>query len=107
VQQVAVAVTEDRAAAREWARPELVPFVNSPVYANMFAAAGYPQRGDGFPTDELVDALVISGSQEAIICELARRAERDDVFATHIPGPDPDAEMGVLLSALVTAASRS
>lgn len=106
VQQVAVAVTEDRAAAREWARPHLVPFVNSPDFAAMFASAGYPQHGDGFATDELLDALVISGSRETITEELARRAARDEVFATHIPGPEPDAEMGVLLSALATVAAR-
>jgi alkanesulfonate monooxygenase SsuD/methylene tetrahydromethanopterin reductase-like flavin-dependent oxidoreductase (luciferase family) len=107
VHQVAIAITEDRAAAREWARPELVRFVNSPVYANMFAAAGYPQPGDGTVTDELLDALVISGSPDAITEELARRATRDEVFATHIPGPDPDAELDVLLSVLATVASRT
>ena len=106
VAQVAVAVTEDRAAAREWARPHLVPFVNSPVYATMFAAAGYPQPGDGGVTDELLDALVISGSQQAITEELARRASVDEVFATHIPGPDPGTEMDSLLASLATVAAR-
>jgi 5,10-methylenetetrahydromethanopterin reductase len=106
VQQVAVAVTEDRAAARAWARPHLVPFVNSPVYATMFAAAGYPQPGDGGVTDQLLDALVISGSEESVTEELARRASVDEVFATHIPGPDPDSELDVLLSALAAVAAR-
>jgi alkanesulfonate monooxygenase SsuD/methylene tetrahydromethanopterin reductase-like flavin-dependent oxidoreductase (luciferase family) len=105
VQQVAVAVTEDRAAAREWARPHLVSFVNSPVYATMFAAAGFPQPGDGGVTDDLLDALVISGSPESITEELARRAAVDEVFATHIPGPDPQAELDVLLRALASAAA--
>jgi 5,10-methylenetetrahydromethanopterin reductase len=107
VQQVAVAVTPDRAEAREWARPHLVGFVNSPVYANMFAGAGYPQPGDGVVTDDLLDALVICGSQESITEELARRAAVDEVFATHIPGPNPDIEMDVLLSALATVAART
>ncbi|WP_198145504.1 LLM class flavin-dependent oxidoreductase [Frankia sp. EAN1pec] len=107
VQQVAVAVTENRAQALEWARPHLVPFVNSPVYATMFAEAGYPQPGDGIVTDELLDALIISGSPESIIEELAHRAEVDEVFATHIPGPDADAEIDVVLRILATAASRS
>lgn len=106
VQQVAVAVTEDHAAARAWARPRLAPFVNSPVYATMFAAAGYPQPGDGSVTDDLLDALVISGSAESITEELARRAAVDEVFATHIPGPDPHAEMDVLLKVLATVAAR-
>jgi 5,10-methylenetetrahydromethanopterin reductase len=106
VQQVAVAVTEDRATARKWARPRLVPFVNSPVYAAMFAGAGYPQPGHGAVTDELLDALVISGSREAITEELARRAAQDEVFATHIAGPDPDAELDILLSALAAVAAR-
>ena len=107
VQQVTVAVTPDRAEAREWARPHLVGFVNSPVYANMFAEAGYPQPGDGVVTDDLLDALVICGSQESITEELARRAAVDEVFATHIPGPNPDIEMDVLLSALATVAART
>jgi alkanesulfonate monooxygenase SsuD/methylene tetrahydromethanopterin reductase-like flavin-dependent oxidoreductase (luciferase family) len=107
VQQVAVAVTEDPAAAREWARPHLVPFVNSPVYASMFAAAGLPQGGDGSVTDDLLDALVISGSEESITEELARRATVDEVFATHIPGPDPQDEMDILLRALATVAAGS
>jgi alkanesulfonate monooxygenase SsuD/methylene tetrahydromethanopterin reductase-like flavin-dependent oxidoreductase (luciferase family) len=104
VQQVSVAVTENRAQALEWARPHLVPFVNSPVYATMFAAAGYPQCGNGTVTDDLLDALVICGSQEAIAEELARRAEVDEVFATLMAGPDADAEMDVLLRAVATAA---
>jgi 5,10-methylenetetrahydromethanopterin reductase len=104
VQQVSVAATENREQALEWARPHLVPFVNAPVYATMFAAAGYPQAGDGTVTDELLDALVISGSQEAIADELARRAAVDDVFATLMSGPDVDAEMDVLLHALAAAA---
>jgi 5,10-methylenetetrahydromethanopterin reductase len=104
VQQVAVAVTDDRAAALEWARPHLVPFVNSPAFAAMFAEAGYPQPGDGVVTDDLLDALVISGSEESITKELARRATVDEVFATHVPGPDPRGEMDVLLAALATAA---
>ncbi|HEY0576975.1 MAG TPA: hypothetical protein VGD73_22955 [Pseudonocardia sp.] len=57
-------------------------------------------------TDDLLDALVISGSQEAITEELARLASVDEVFATHIPGPDPHTEMGSLLAALATVAAR-
>jgi 5,10-methylenetetrahydromethanopterin reductase len=104
VQQVGVAVTEDRAQAWDWARPELARFLKTSAYTTMFAAAGYPQPADGTVTDELLDALVISGSEEEITEELARRATVDDVFATHIPGPDPDAEMDILLRALATAA---
>ena len=72
----------------------------------MFAAAGYPQPGDGGVTDQLLDALVISGSEESVTEELARRASVDEVFATHIPGPDPDSELDVLLSALAAVAAR-
>jgi alkanesulfonate monooxygenase SsuD/methylene tetrahydromethanopterin reductase-like flavin-dependent oxidoreductase (luciferase family) len=89
VAQAAVVVTEDRAAAREWARPHLVRFVQSPVYATMFAAAGFLQGDDDDVTDDLLGALVISGSEETITEELARRATVDEVFATHIPQPDP------------------
>ena len=104
VQQVAVAATESREQAVEWARPHVTPFVNKPVYASMFAAAGYPQAGDGTVTDELLDALVISGSQDAIADELARRAAVDEVFATLMSGREADAEMDVLLRALAAAA---
>lgn len=106
LQQVAVAVTEDPAQAREWARPQLVPFLNAPVYTNMFAAAGYPQPGNGQATDELIDALVIHGTEAQITDELARRAEVDDVIATHFPGPDPEAEEAVLLRAIASASFR-
>jgi alkanesulfonate monooxygenase SsuD/methylene tetrahydromethanopterin reductase-like flavin-dependent oxidoreductase (luciferase family) len=106
VQQVAVAVTEDRAAAREWARPHLVRFVKSPVYAAMFAAAGFPQPGDGTVSDDLLDALVLCGSQDSIAEELARRAAVDEVFATHIPGPNPQIEMDGLLHVLATVAGQ-
>lgn len=100
VQQVAVAVTDDREAAREWARPQLVPFVKTKAFADMFAQAGYPQRGDGSVTDELIDALLISGTEDEIVEELANRASTDEVFATHVPGPDPDGELEVLLRAI-------
>jgi alkanesulfonate monooxygenase SsuD/methylene tetrahydromethanopterin reductase-like flavin-dependent oxidoreductase (luciferase family) len=107
VQQVGVAVTTDRHQALEWARPHLVPFVNAPFYASMFAAAGYPQAGDGSVSDELLDALVVSGDEDQITAELARRANVDEVFATHVPGPDEDGELDVLLRALATVATRS
>lgn len=103
VQQVAVAVTDDREAAREWARPQVVPFVNTPAFATMFAAAGYPQAGDGSVTDELIHALLITGTEDEIVKELANRARVDEVFATHMPGPDPDRELDVLLRSLVRA----
>ena len=106
VQQVAVAVTENRDDVREWARPHLAGFVSSPVYAAMFAGAGYPQPDDGTVTDALLDALVIYGSPESITEELARRAATDELFATHIPGPHPDAELDILLSALATVSGR-
>jgi 5,10-methylenetetrahydromethanopterin reductase len=105
VQQVAVAVTEDRAAAREWARPQLVPFVKTEAFATMFAAAGYPQPGDGSVSDQLIDALLLTGTEDEIAHQLAARAQTDDVFATHVPGPDPDAEQGVLLRALAKASA--
>ena len=43
---------------------------------------------------------------EKITEELARRATVDEVFATHIPGPDPAAEMECLLDALAMVAAR-
>lgn len=106
IQQVAVAVTTDREAAREWARPQLVPFVRTEAFAAMFGAAGYPQAGDGSVTNELLDALVISGTEDELVQQLAARARTDDVFLTHVPGPDPDGELGVLLRALATASAK-
>jgi hypothetical protein len=72
----------------------------------MFAAAGFPQGDDDDVTDDLLDALVISGSEETITEELARRATVDEVFATHIPGPDPQGEMDILLRTLATVGAR-
>ena len=62
IAHVPVAVSTDRAAAREAFRAQFPVYSKLPFYANMFADAGYPVTAAGEMTDELVDELLVSGS---------------------------------------------
>jgi F420-dependent oxidoreductase-like protein len=91
----------DRATAREAARRFLGRYGQLPFYAAMFATAGYPVA-DGRLSDALIDAIVVSGDDDAIGEQLQGLLDRglDELLIGLVPGTDPLAEEARLLSIL-------
>lgn len=94
IAHVPVALTTDRAAVRAAASTQLAGYRRLPFYARMFAAAGYPLTADGEFTDELLDHLVVSGSDDAVARQLADRLDLglDELIVAHLPVGDAAAE---------------
>jgi alkanesulfonate monooxygenase SsuD/methylene tetrahydromethanopterin reductase-like flavin-dependent oxidoreductase (luciferase family) len=63
---VPVAATTDRGALHEAAARQVGFYPRLPFYAQMFADAGYPEALEGQMSERMVDALVVSGTQEQI-----------------------------------------
>jgi len=53
---------EVRAAARE----QIGFYPRAPFYASMFVAAGFPEAANGTWSDEMIEAVVLSGSEERV-----------------------------------------
>ena len=70
VAHVPIAVTTDRGAARAMARAQLAMYARVPNYQGMFAMAGYEVDGE-YP-DDLLDDLVVSGTEAEVAAELRR-----------------------------------
>ena len=69
VAHLPICVTEDRAAVLAAGRAQLGRSARLPFYAGMLAAAGFPDAPDGV-SEELVDALVVSGSEDEVAARL-------------------------------------
>lgn len=94
IEHVLVAPTTDRDAARATGRGALTYYAGLDNYRRMFAAAGYPLDPDGGVPDALVDALVVSGDDQAIEERLRRRlAEHPgDLLVNLTPSDDGRAD---------------
>ena len=89
VAHVPIAVNEDRAAVRDLARKQLGFYGGTPFYAAMFERAGFPNTGDGY-SDELLDDLVVSGSEDEVVAGLAALADAGMGELLAAPLIDPD-----------------
>jgi F420-dependent oxidoreductase-like protein len=91
----------DLATVRQAARGFFGRYGRLPFYAGMFAAAGYPVT-DGQLSDDLIDAIVVSGDDDAIGEQLQRLLEHglDELMIGLVPGRDPLAEEARLLGIL-------
>ena len=98
VAHVPIAVNEDRAAVHALARSQLGFYGGTPFYAAMFERAGFPNSGDGY-SDELLDDLVVSGSEEQVVAGLAALADAGmgEVLAAPLIDPD-DRETSITAS---------
>jgi F420-dependent oxidoreductase-like protein len=84
IAHVPLCLSSDREEIRVAAQEQVGAYGTFPVYQAMFKAAGYPDTAEGFP-DELVEALVASGSEDQIIERLAQiRREGAGEIMTHI-----------------------
>ncbi|HJM89813.1 MAG TPA: LLM class flavin-dependent oxidoreductase [Dehalococcoidia bacterium] len=70
VAHIPIAVSEDRAAVRDLARAQLANYSRTPFYLAMFERAGFGVAEDGY-SDELLDGLVISGTESEVAEQLA------------------------------------
>jgi alkanesulfonate monooxygenase SsuD/methylene tetrahydromethanopterin reductase-like flavin-dependent oxidoreductase (luciferase family) len=93
VAHVPICLSDDREEIRVAAQDQVGAYGTFPVYQAMFKAAGYPDTAEGF-SDELVESLVASGSEDRIIERLGQmRREGAAEVMTHIlfVGDDRDA----------------
>jgi F420-dependent oxidoreductase-like protein len=106
---VPVALSEDRAAVREAARPQLANYGRLPFYRGMFEDAGFPVPSDGVMPDALLDELVVSGSPEAVAARLheIQAAGIDELLVMRINVADAEAEDMALLGLLAREAAGS
>jgi alkanesulfonate monooxygenase SsuD/methylene tetrahydromethanopterin reductase-like flavin-dependent oxidoreductase (luciferase family) len=89
----------DRALVREATRKALSYYAGAPFYQRMFAAAGFPLGPDSGIPDALIDNLVVSGDDEAIIAALHERLAQgmDELLLNLVPADDPRADEEALL----------
>lgn len=89
-----VSARQDRDSVRKAVRANLRYYVEAPFYQRMFAASGYPLGPGNTVTDELLDALTISGDPGAIADGLRARLASglDELLIDVVPGDDQTAE---------------
>jgi alkanesulfonate monooxygenase SsuD/methylene tetrahydromethanopterin reductase-like flavin-dependent oxidoreductase (luciferase family) len=89
----------DRAAVRDAARKMLTSYGGAIFYRRMFADAGYPIDPTNGVGDDLIDAVVIGGDDDAIAEGLRQRLDRgmDELLLSLVPTDDPRADEAALL----------
>ena len=70
VAHIPVAISQDRQAVLAAARKQLGRYGRLPFYASMFAEAGFPVGEGGVMSDDLLDNLVVSGSEAEVVARL-------------------------------------
>jgi F420-dependent oxidoreductase-like protein len=102
IAHVPVAVTTDRAAARQAFRSQFGSYGRLPFYAAMFAAAGFPVSESGQMSAGLVDALTVSGDVAEIKSGLEAIRERgiDELLISQVVVADQAAELEQLSAIL-------
>lgn len=85
-------VTDDLATALRSGRERLAGYTRMTFYQEMFAAAGHPEARNGVMADELVEDLVLAGSEERVADGIRRffDAGCDELIVTLLPGPEAD-----------------
>ena len=102
IAHVPVSVSTDRAAARAAFRAQFPVYPKLPFYAAMFAAAGYPVTAEEEMTDELVEALAVSGGPEEVRARLEAIRARgiDELMVSHVAVADEGGELAALSEVL-------
>ena len=103
-----VCVHEDAVAVRSAVRERLGGFPRNPFYTQMFAEAGFPGGAETGWTDDMVDAVVLSGDEGAVAERLAQIFEwgASEVVATVVPvgdGPQDSEDRTLKLLAQLSA----
>lgn len=94
IAHVPVALMTDPADVRAAMRSQMGGYPRLPFYARMFEASGYPVGPNGEYSDELLDHLVVSGSDEAIVDRLTELLAQglDELLVMLVHGDDQQAE---------------
>lgn len=99
---VPVMVTSDRDEVHRRAGEQLRYYAAAPFYARMFADAGYPLHPDGSVSAELIDDLVVSGTEDEIAWQLRERLDLgfDVLMVNPLRTEDDGAHEGQILEVL-------
>jgi F420-dependent oxidoreductase-like protein len=99
IAHVLVSPRTDRAVVRAAARKALAGYASAPFYQHMFAAAGYPLGPDNAVPDTLIENLVLSGNDDAIVAGIHERLGRgmDELLLNLVPTDDTRADEDALL----------
>jgi alkanesulfonate monooxygenase SsuD/methylene tetrahydromethanopterin reductase-like flavin-dependent oxidoreductase (luciferase family) len=94
VAHIPVALSQDRQAVLAAARKQIGRYGRLPFYAGMFAEAGFPVSAEDTMSDELLDNLVVSGSEADVAAHLAELLARglDELLVMSIGIADPAEE---------------
>ena len=103
VAHVPIAVTTDREEAFGRAREQVGYYAEVPNYQGMFAMAGY-DVSEGY-TDELLEDLVVWGTEDEVVSKLQRwiEAGMGEVIAAPLYGPDREASIESVFAAVARA----
>jgi F420-dependent oxidoreductase-like protein len=104
IAHVPVCVTEDRDAVIEAGRRQLGRTAQAPFYARMLAAAGFPRAADDVDA-ALIDALIVSGSEQQVAARL--RGLLDDGMGELLVMPIGPEEPGPWIERGFAAAARA
>ena len=99
-----VSAKKDREQVRNAVRNTLVYYAEAPFYQRMFAASGYPLGTGNTVTDELLDALTISGDSGQIGEGLRARLDSgiDELLIDVVPGDDQIAEEDAVFAVIAS-----
>lgn len=102
IAHVPVAVSTDRAAARDAFRKQFPVYSKLPFYAAMFADAGFPVTAEQEMSDALVDELAVSGDASEVRSRLEAIRARgiDELLISHVAVADETEELAELSSIL-------
>ena len=102
VAHIPVAISTDRAAARDAFRAQFPVYPKLPFYAAMFAAAGYPVTAAAEMSDDLVDVLTVSGGPAEVRARLEAilAGGIDELMISHVAVADEAEELAALAEVL-------
>jgi alkanesulfonate monooxygenase SsuD/methylene tetrahydromethanopterin reductase-like flavin-dependent oxidoreductase (luciferase family) len=102
VAHVLVSPRTDRDAVRKAAREMLGYYCGAIFYQRMFASAGFPLGPGGAVPDALVETLIVSGDESAVVDGLRERLGRgmDELLVSLVPSDEPRADEVALLRIL-------
>jgi F420-dependent oxidoreductase-like protein len=106
VAQIPVVMGEDRTIALQAARRRIGGYAQLPFYAKMFTEAGFPPGPDGEMSDDLIDHLIVSGTDSQVRDRLAAALGGgiDELLVMQIPArnlQDEEARLSSILASLV------
>ncbi len=106
IAHVPVALDTRRDAVLAAAQKTLGFYANLPHYMRMFADAGFPVPGNGTLPEALIDALVVSGTSEAVEARLREllAAGLDELMVSVVPVSDAQGERAALMDIVATIA---